>query len=224
MSRKVFTAGEVLAAADVNQFLMDQSIMSFAGTAARGSAIGTATEGMYTHLEDTDALQFWNGSAWRSPFGMTLLSTTTVTATPAAILDNIFTTEYDNYRINIKWTSSHSAMRIEPRASGTTVGGNFFTGILGITYAGGAANIVQTNSSYAEIHSGMTGSRGAHVLEVFGPTAAAETSYLTYAVSETAQMGSTSQLNAQIVTGLRFSTSNGGNFTGIIKVYGYRNQ
>jgi hypothetical protein len=66
MPRKVFTAGEVLAASDVNSFLMDQTIMTFAGTAARGSAIGTATEGMYTHLNDTDDLQYWNGSAWVS--------------------------------------------------------------------------------------------------------------------------------------------------------------
>jgi hypothetical protein len=64
MPRKVFTAGEVLAAADVNSFMMDQTIMTFAGTAARGSAIVTATEGMYAHLNDTDALTYYNGSAW----------------------------------------------------------------------------------------------------------------------------------------------------------------
>jgi hypothetical protein len=64
MSRKVFTAGEVLTAADVNNFLMDQTVMVFAGTAARGSAIGTATEGMYAHLSDTDTLTYYNGSAW----------------------------------------------------------------------------------------------------------------------------------------------------------------
>jgi hypothetical protein len=64
MPRKVFTAGEVLAAADVNEFLQDQVIMTFAGTAARGSAIGTATEGMYAHLNDTDTLTYYNGSAW----------------------------------------------------------------------------------------------------------------------------------------------------------------
>jgi hypothetical protein len=64
MPRKVFTAGEVLAASDLNNFLMDQTIMTFAGTAARGSAIGTATEGMYAHLNDTDALTYYNGSAW----------------------------------------------------------------------------------------------------------------------------------------------------------------
>jgi hypothetical protein len=64
MPRKVFTAGEVLAASDVNSFLMNQTVMVFAGTAARGSAIGTAVEGMYAHLNDTDTLTYYNGSAW----------------------------------------------------------------------------------------------------------------------------------------------------------------
>ena len=64
MPKKTFTAGEVLAAADVNTFLMDQSVMTFADSAARGSAIGTATEGMVTYLEDTDGLELWNGTAW----------------------------------------------------------------------------------------------------------------------------------------------------------------
>jgi hypothetical protein len=64
MPRKVFTAGEVLAASDVNSFLMDQTIMVFAGTAARGSAITTPIEGMYVHLNDTNALEYYNGSAW----------------------------------------------------------------------------------------------------------------------------------------------------------------
>jgi hypothetical protein len=62
MPRKVFTAGEVLAASDVNSFLMDQRVMTFAGTAARGSAIGTATEGMVTYLADTNTFEFWNGT------------------------------------------------------------------------------------------------------------------------------------------------------------------
>jgi hypothetical protein len=65
MPRKVFTPGEVLAAADVNEFLMDQAVMTFAGTAARGSAIGTATEGMLTYLADTDTFEFWDGSAYQ---------------------------------------------------------------------------------------------------------------------------------------------------------------
>jgi hypothetical protein len=48
---------------------MDQSVMSFAGTAARGSAIGTATEGMLTYLADSDSFEFWNGTAYAALAG-----------------------------------------------------------------------------------------------------------------------------------------------------------
>jgi hypothetical protein len=80
MPRKVFTAGEVLAASDVNTFLMNQSVMTFAGTAARGSAIGTAVEGMLTYLEDTNTFQYWSGSAWAA---IPAAATTNTTVTSA---------------------------------------------------------------------------------------------------------------------------------------------
>ena len=62
MPRKVFDAGEVLSATDVNQFLMDQMVQTFAGTAARGSAIGTATEGMLTYLADSKTFEYFDGT------------------------------------------------------------------------------------------------------------------------------------------------------------------
>jgi hypothetical protein len=64
MPRKVFTAGEVLAAADVNTFLMNQAVMTFSGSAARSSAILSPTEGMVTYLADSDTFQFYNGTAY----------------------------------------------------------------------------------------------------------------------------------------------------------------
>jgi hypothetical protein len=64
MPRKEFESFTRLDASDVNSFLMDQSVMSFAGTAARGSAIGTATEGMVTYLNDINSLSVNNGTAW----------------------------------------------------------------------------------------------------------------------------------------------------------------
>jgi hypothetical protein len=69
MSRKVFTAGEVLAAADVNSFLMDQTVMSFAGTAARGSAIASPVEGMVSFLEDSNVLSIYDGANWKTSLG-----------------------------------------------------------------------------------------------------------------------------------------------------------
>jgi len=63
LGRKVFTAGEVLTAANVNGYLMDQSIMVFADSAARTTAIGTPTAGMMSYLSDTSSLQLY-GTAW----------------------------------------------------------------------------------------------------------------------------------------------------------------
>jgi hypothetical protein len=57
--RKVFTAGEVLTAANVQDFLMDQAVMVFSGTAARGSQIGTATEGMISYLTDSNKIEVY---------------------------------------------------------------------------------------------------------------------------------------------------------------------
>lgn len=62
MPRQVFDAGEVLSATDVNNFLMNQMVMTFAGTAARGSAIGTATEGMLTYLADSKTFEYFDGT------------------------------------------------------------------------------------------------------------------------------------------------------------------
>jgi len=62
---KLFENGSVLLASEVNTFMMDQQIMVFAGTAARGTALPTPSEGMFAFLKDTDTLTFYNGSDWQ---------------------------------------------------------------------------------------------------------------------------------------------------------------
>ncbi len=62
--QKVWVAGEVLAAADVNSYLMNQTIMRFADASARTSGIATVAEGMFSYLDDTNLLTVYNGSAW----------------------------------------------------------------------------------------------------------------------------------------------------------------
>ena len=80
---KVFTAGEVLTAANVNGYLMEQSVMVFAGTAARGSAIGTASEGMVTYLTDSNTITVYDGSAWKQVYPVAASVSTIGTATTA---------------------------------------------------------------------------------------------------------------------------------------------
>jgi hypothetical protein len=66
MPKKTFIPGEVLTAANVNTFLMDQSVMTFADSAARESAIGTPTEGMISYLNNNNSLEVYTGSAWNT--------------------------------------------------------------------------------------------------------------------------------------------------------------
>jgi hypothetical protein len=47
MPFRIFAAGEVLTAANVNDYLAEQSISTFAGTAARSSAIASPSEGQF---------------------------------------------------------------------------------------------------------------------------------------------------------------------------------
>lgn len=63
LGRRVFVAGEVLTAANVQGFLMDQSIMVFADDAARDTAIPSPTDGMFVYSQATNGLSFFNGSA-----------------------------------------------------------------------------------------------------------------------------------------------------------------
>lgn len=129
LGRRTFQAGEVLTASNVMAYLQDQAVMNFAGSAARGSAIGTAvSEGMTSFLEDTNRLEVYVGTAWNPiaykfeaddltrvglipviPTGVTVGSgsggynstTGLITFSGASNLsvDGVFTSAYRNYRI-----------------------------------------------------------------------------------------------------------------------------
>jgi hypothetical protein len=62
---KLFENGSVLLASEVMGFMMNQQIMVFAGTAARGSAITSPTHGMFAFLRDDDTLTYFDGTDWQ---------------------------------------------------------------------------------------------------------------------------------------------------------------
>ena len=70
MPRKTFTAGTLATASDVNTYLMNQSVMTFASATARNAAIPSPTEGMLTYQESNDHLTVYNGTDW-VPFDTT---------------------------------------------------------------------------------------------------------------------------------------------------------
>ena len=57
LGRRTFSPGEVLTASNVMNYLQDQAVMSFAGTAVQ--------EGMVSYLQDLNQLDVYDGSGWK---------------------------------------------------------------------------------------------------------------------------------------------------------------
>lgn len=69
-----FATGDVLTAAAANGYLASQVVMVFADSAARTAAIASPQEGMISYLKDTNATQYYSGSAWVSVGGSSPLT------------------------------------------------------------------------------------------------------------------------------------------------------
>jgi len=62
---KLFNTGDVLLASEVNTYLQQQTVMVFASSAARTTALsGVLAEGMMSYLQDTNSVEVYNGSSW----------------------------------------------------------------------------------------------------------------------------------------------------------------
>ena len=62
---KDWTVGEVVTEPDFQSYIQNQVVQNYASSAARSSALGTAvSEGMVSYLQDTNSLEFYNGTAW----------------------------------------------------------------------------------------------------------------------------------------------------------------
>ena len=145
---KTFTAGEVLTASDVNNYLMEQSVMTFGGSAARSSAIGTANfeEGMVSYLTDTDKVEAYNGTNWvsvapTSTQGLTLINTTSFSGVASiSIPQDTFTSTYRNYHIRLNVAGSAATfLKMKLRAAGVdTTASSYVWSVTRSTYASGA--------------------------------------------------------------------------------------
>lgn len=67
---KLFNSGEVLTAAQLNQFIMDQTVTRFPDTTSRDLAFGGAnqpalSEGRICYIDDSNKIQFYDGVQWQ---------------------------------------------------------------------------------------------------------------------------------------------------------------
>ena len=174
----VYTAGEVLTAADMN--ITNSGIPVFATTTTRDAAFGgagekTLAEGQFAYIEATNTTQYYDGAAWQSVGqtpGLTLISTATIgSAVSSATISNVFSSTYANYLVTINsFTNSvtgsgYNLFRLD--AGGTT---NYTTRG---TYAAGVADS-SVSSAASRMGVKSTGRQGL-ILFLLGPNLAENT-------------------------------------------------
>jgi hypothetical protein len=157
--------------------------MSFAGTAARGSAIPSPVEGMVAYLEDTNLVTLYNGSAWvaaanNTGSGLVHIETQTFSAVSAVNFDNVFTGTFKKYKIIVNIDSSSGALInfLRFRTGGSTNASALYdglsqpwnnTGILAPSIRNNTTSIV-AGASYNYAQSG-------NIIDVYQPFQTART-------------------------------------------------
>jgi hypothetical protein len=115
---KVFTNGSVLNASDINDNLMNQSVMVFSNSTARAAALTSPVEGMLTWLQDTNKYENYNGSAWVA-LGGKVLQVVSTTKTDAFTLTSTTYTDVTGLSVSITPTSTSSKILVMATVPGS---------------------------------------------------------------------------------------------------------
>jgi hypothetical protein len=225
---KVFTNGSVLNASEINDNLMNQSVAVFSNEAARTAAITSPVEGQMTYLEDVDRYDHWNGSSWISPFGLTLIGTNTFTNVASFQFNNVFTSQFQNYKIIANITAVSGDPLIISRfrtVSGDDTSSNYLFQTQ--TASGSSITAGRTTLTYLEV--GFAGSSRATTLDlsVYRPNEVSPTGI----TSQNSGSASSNPLIFGMAGSFTSTTqftgisiiSGGSNITGTARIYGLRN-
>jgi hypothetical protein len=225
--RDDFTAGEVLAAADLNDTFASKPPFAY-GTATPS----TTVEGFiwYDENDTPPTAKFWDGSAFEPvspPGGLVHIATESFSAVSSVSLNDVFTSAYDNYRLVLQANNSGSGsfMRFRFRAANTDLtAANYGHSLYGFQYGGsdavvahGATDTLLTLSFQSSTSVIFT------TCDIVNPQLTARTSILGQSVTgdRSQPLGATMTVTDSFDGFTLFP--NTGTTTGVVRVYGYQN-
>jgi hypothetical protein len=178
MPREVFVAGQILTAAEMN-IVSDQTVMTFAGTAARGSAIPTPSEGMAAYLSDSNIVSLYDGAAWKNSLGVTGGILQVVQTVKTDTFTSSSTTMVDITGLSVSITPSSASSRVLVLASVAISGQSGTTSAM--------TQLVRGSTTIAIGDAGGTRTR----LTIIGPASGDSQSYMVSFLDSPATTSST---------------------------------
>jgi len=233
----VYTAGEVLTAADLN--ITNSGIPVFATTVERDAAFGgtgekTLAEGQFAFLEDTNTTQYYDGATWQS-VGTTpgLVFITGASFSAAATVSfpaDTFTSTYENYRVifNIASSSASNNIRFRMRAAGSDNStANYAVGGWSVLYGGTTAVAAASGDTAGYLLGTITTVGNQMAMDVISPKATANTEVLGIQTGGSGANGAAGFFGNAFLATTSFDSMTiyptSGTITGSYKVYGYSN-
>jgi hypothetical protein len=228
----VYTAGEVLTAADLN--ITNSGIPVFADSTARDNSFGgtgekVLAEGQYAYLESTNATQVYDGAAWVAvnASGLTLVKSQVIGSAVSSVeVTGAFSTTYDTYLITVSGGVGSTEALVGLKLGATTTG--YYMGGSVNDYTSGSATGVAVTNGAAFLRAGITTTTATSVNATLqNPFLSVATLiHVPYALASTS--GNAGNFggflnNSTSYTAFTLTPASGTLTGGTIRVYGYAN-
>jgi hypothetical protein len=231
-----FTSGQVLTADQQNQSART-GVPVFATTVERDAAFGgsgekTLAEGQLAYLEDSDIVQYYDGSGWATvgptEGGLALITTGTMTAAATVTVDGCFTSTYDEYLLvfDVVGTTA-SILTLGMRSAGSTItAANYQRFRMGFNNAGATDNAAAGGETSWLFGFATSTVPSVFTFNIYDPVASRVINHHVTGVS----VNQADTAAAVYTSGLRYSTAqamdgfiitvSAGTMTGTVRVYG----
>ncbi len=158
---KLYATGDILTAAQVNNYLQEQTVMVFADAAARTTALSAVlAEGMISYLKDTNSTEYYSGSAWVAIGGST----------------SPLTTKGDLYG----YSTTNARVAVGTNGQVLTADSTAATGVAWATAASGGMTLLSTTTLSGASTISITGISGSYVdlvIDFYAITNSSNTDY-----------------------------------------------
>lgn len=227
----VYSDGEILEASRLN--VTNSGVPVFATTTTRDAAFGgtgekVLAEGQMAYIENipgSSAVQFYDGAAWSTLTGLTLVKTQTIGSGVSTVtVTGAFSAAYDNYKIVIANGVGSTNLLLNLKLGASATG--YYNGGNDSLFASPSAGTANTNNGANWTYCGAAST--GHImmsLDLLGPFLAKNTILCAAEYVATTYRGSNGGYHASAVSYSDFTvtTSTGTITGGDIRVYGYAN-